>query len=407
MRSNVFESGKEEMVYLPVDKKGRPILLYRSALHTPNKIDPVRYTRYVIQQVRLPECRCLQPDNTFYRKRTHSIVSDAFYRKRRQRAMTACYLHGVSILGRRQTRALTCERHWQTERAIEQYGIGTAAESVVLVDRIGSGLKNQDPALLRVLIPVILNHYPYTVGAVYVAPTSSVFNVIWSVLKLLLTADAQKRFVLINKGTLAETLKETIPDDVLPQNLGGALDVGKWFVERRQLDEASEKLSQLEQLMISEEGEQDLDRLLVWGGKEATEEELLTIAAVRVNIADLSAEQKSALGPWIMQLRNEDILRFVRRDETAERTWAALQTTSKWRKENKIDDILNEDLSSLMPDKGEEFYYTGLDKQKRCSPADACPCALEAMWMAHGAGAGVDVDGTRGVCPGGHVDDTC
>jgi len=152
---------------------------------------------------------------------------------------------------------------------------------------------------------------------------------------------------------------------VLPQNLGGSLDVGKWFVERRQLDEASEKLSQLEELMSSEEGEQDPDRQLVWAGKEATEEELLTIAAVRVNIADLSAEQKSELGPWIMQLKNEDILRFVRRDETTERTWAALQATSRWRKENKIDDIMNEDLSSLMPDKGEEFYYTGLDNQKR------------------------------------------
>ncbi len=278
---------------------------------------------------------------------------------------------------------LTCESLWQTERAIEQYGIGTTAESVVLVDRIGSGLKNQDPALLRVLIPVILNHYPYTVGAVYVAPTSSVFNVIWSVLKLLLTADAQKRFVLINKGTLAETLKETIPDDVLPENLGGSLDVGKWFVERRELDEASEKLSQLDELMNMEEGEKNLDRQLVWAGKEATEEELLTIAAVRVNIADLSAEQKSELGPWIMQLRNEDILRFVRRDETSERTWAALQATSKWRKENKIDDILNEDLSSLMPDKGEEFYYTGLDNQKRCSPCQRMP-----------------------LCSGGHVDDT-
>jgi hypothetical protein len=314
LRSNVFEAGKEEMVYLPADKKGRPILLYRSALHTPNKIDPELYTRYVIQQ---------------------------------------------------------------TERAIEQYGIGTTAESIVLVDRIGSGLKNQDPALLRVLIPVILNHYPYSVGAVYVAPTSGVFNVIWSVLKLLLTPDAQKRFVLIDKKTLTATLKETIADDVLPGNLGGSLDVGKWFVERRELDDASEKLSQLEELMSSQTGEDDDNRKLVWAGKEATEEELLTIAAIRVNIADLSAEQKAKLGPWILQLRNEDILRFIRRDVTTERTWDALQATSTWRKENKIDDILNEDLSSLMPDKGEEFYYTGQDNQKRYRLAYACPCARE------------------------------
>ena len=72
----------------------------------------------------------------------------------------------------------------------------------MLVDRIGSGLKNQDPALLRVLIPVLLNHYPYMTGAVYIAPSSGVFNVIWAVLKRLLTEDARKRFILINKSEL-------------------------------------------------------------------------------------------------------------------------------------------------------------------------------------------------------------
>ena len=30
--------------------EGRPVLLYRSALHTPGRIDPQRFTRYVIQQ---------------------------------------------------------------------------------------------------------------------------------------------------------------------------------------------------------------------------------------------------------------------------------------------------------------------------------------------------------------------
>ena len=37
---NIFEEGKEEMIYLPPDKKGRPVLLYRSALHKPGAIDP-------------------------------------------------------------------------------------------------------------------------------------------------------------------------------------------------------------------------------------------------------------------------------------------------------------------------------------------------------------------------------
>jgi len=309
--SNVFEPGKEEMVYLPADKNGRPILLYRSALHIPGKIDPVMYTRYVTQQ---------------------------------------------------------------TERAVAQYGLGSTAESCVLVDRIGSGLKNQDPALLRVLIPVILNHYPYQVGRVYVAPTSGAFNVIWSVLKLLLDEDARNRFVLIDKNGLAETLKETIPDEVLPTNLGGDLDVTQWLIQRKDLDKASTQLSELELLMAGEATTADtgssiagatIPKFLSWAGVAATEEELLIIAAIRVEVAELTALQREQLGPWIVQLENEDILRFLRRDVTEQKTWASLQATSKWRKDEKIDDLVNEDLSELMPEGGEEFYYTGTDQQNR------------------------------------------
>ena len=226
------------------------------------------------------------------------------------------------------------------------YRVGTQVESTVVVDRIGSGLKNQDPALLRILIPVILNHYPYQVGCVYVAPTSGVFNIIWAVLKQLLPEDARQRFRLIDKKTLAETLKETIGADVLPDNLGGDLDVNAWLMQRKDLDKASAQLSELEELMCADEGQSSV-KSLSWGGKEATEEELLVIASVRVNIAELTAEQKTALGPWIRSLENEDILRFIRRDVTAERTWGALQATSKWRKENKIDDIAQEQMGDL------------------------------------------------------------
>ena len=318
---NIFEKGKDEMVYLPPDKKGRPILLYRSALHAPGAIDPNTYTRYVIQQ---------------------------------------------------------------TERAIAQYDIGRTTESIVVVDRIGSGLKNQDPALLRLLIPVILNHYPYQVGAVYVAPTSGVFNVIWAVLKQLLTEDARTRFILINKKGLTETLLETIAADVLPSNLGGVLDVGEWLAQRKDLDKAAAQLSELESFMTGEAEEEEgepgtpfgsvgssaVRKVLTWAGTEANEEELLTIASIRVNIAELTAAEKADLGPWISKLENEDILRFLRRDKTLQLTWESLQKTSRWRAEHKIDDILSETID-IMPEGGQEFYYTGLDKQQRpvrCPP---------------------------------------
>ena len=37
-------------------------------------------------------------------------------------------------------------------------------------------------------------------------------------------------------------------------------------------------------------------------GREASEEELLIIGGIRVNIAELSAEEKSELGPWLPQV---------------------------------------------------------------------------------------------------------
>jgi hypothetical protein len=47
-----------------------------------------------------------------------------------------------------------------------------------------------------------------------------------------------------------------------------------------------------------------------------------------------------------------------------------MQATSKWRKEQRIDDITSEtillpDGRPVMPENGEEFYFTGLDKLQR------------------------------------------
>ena len=47
--------------------------------------------------------------------------------------------------------------------------------------------------------------------------TSGIFNVIWGLLKLLLTEDAQKRFVLIDSKSLTATLKKTIAGWLLQQ----------------------------------------------------------------------------------------------------------------------------------------------------------------------------------------------
>lgn len=78
---------RAQIVYLAPDKTGRPILLYRAAEHWPGVQDPKEYTRYIL---------------------------------------------------------------YQTEKTRLRIGLGIDRQSCVLVDRVGSGRKNQDPALLQV-----------------------------------------------------------------------------------------------------------------------------------------------------------------------------------------------------------------------------------------------------------------
>jgi len=127
-----FEPGKEEIVYLAPDKLGRPILLYRSAFHWPGVQDPKEYTRYIL---------------------------------------------------------------YQTEKTRIRNGLGVDRQSCVIVERIGSGHKNQDPALLKVLLPTVLNHYPMYIGDVYIAPISTVFFIVWKLIQLILDEATKKRLL--------------------------------------------------------------------------------------------------------------------------------------------------------------------------------------------------------------------
>jgi len=297
--SHLFDEGMEEMLYLPPDMRGRPILLYRSSLHKPGKIDPVAFTRYVTRE---------------------------------------------------------------TERATKMYKLGRETESAVIVDRVGSGLKNQDLPLLRELLPVILNHYPYTVGAVYVAPVNAAFNIIWAVLRAFLDPAAQQRFQLMN-GDYTATLKEFVTPALLPSSLGGQLDVSAWLAESRAIQAADAMLVELEGQMQDESGEGG-GRSLSFAGKEATEKEIVNIGTIRLSIAGLSTEEKKPLGPWILNLDTVDILRFLR-SHPVEEAWECIKRTSQWRKEERIDDILTEDLSKLMEEGKEEFFYSGVDNQGR------------------------------------------
>jgi hypothetical protein len=142
-----FEPGQEEVLLLPPDRLGRPVVVYRSALHVPGKIDHDDYARRVVRVV---------------------------------------------------------------EAARRRYGLGTRTQACLVVDRVGSGLGNQDPGLLRVLVPLLRRHYPGLVGALYVAPVNPVFYVVWAIASLLLDAETRDSVRLLG-GDYAPALLEVRP----------------------------------------------------------------------------------------------------------------------------------------------------------------------------------------------------
>ncbi|EKX44628.1 hypothetical protein GUITHDRAFT_163507 [Guillardia theta CCMP2712] len=92
---------------------------------------------------------------------------------------------------------------------------------VILVDRVGSGLSNQDPTVLRELVPVIQNHYPQLIGRVFIAPVNKVLWIIWRIVSLILDEEIQQVIELVEGDDWQERLCMYIEPAALPLRLGG------------------------------------------------------------------------------------------------------------------------------------------------------------------------------------------
>ena len=133
-------------------------------------------------------------------------------------------LEGASLLilrpGRHSVGAIDSETWlsliaWQGERATTTWRAAEGkddAESpgrgavTLIVDRTGSGLRNQDPTLLRELLPALTRHFPYSLHRAYVAPVNIVFWAIWSVARVLLPTRVSERFTLLRGDDWQEQL---------------------------------------------------------------------------------------------------------------------------------------------------------------------------------------------------------
>ena len=129
---------------------------------------------------------------------------------------------GASRCSRRVIQAPHGERATSAwARAGDGGGAGRGAVSII-VDRTGSGLRNQDPVLLRYLLPPLVTNFPFALHRAYVAPVNVVFYSIWTVVRYLLPAPIRRRFRLLSGRDWRRQLAEEVGPRVaarLPPNL--------------------------------------------------------------------------------------------------------------------------------------------------------------------------------------------
>ena len=108
---------------------------------------------------------------------------------------------------------------WPSDNDTDKPGHGAVA---IVVDRTCSGVRNQDPRLLRFLLPPLIRHYPASLHRAYVGPVNYVFYGIWAVATLILPRRVAGRFMLLRGSDWKAQLREELGPEVsarLPDNL--------------------------------------------------------------------------------------------------------------------------------------------------------------------------------------------
>ena len=83
-------------------------------------------------------------------------------------------------------------------------------------------MRNQDPRLLRFLLPPLIRHYPASLHRAFVGPVNYVFYGIWAVATLLLPRRVAGRFMLLRGSDWKAQLRRELGPEVsarLPANL--------------------------------------------------------------------------------------------------------------------------------------------------------------------------------------------
>ncbi|KAG5183230.1 hypothetical protein JKP88DRAFT_346597 [Tribonema minus] len=125
-----FAEAKRELFWMGNDSEGLPTLCLRGVHHHPGVLDPSKFMRYLVYLV---------------------------------------------------------------EKGRREWGVGSHYQANMVVDRVDSGLHNQDPELLKVMLPIFRDNYPEIIHRAYIAPSNWVFMLIWAVARVLVDARQRAR----------------------------------------------------------------------------------------------------------------------------------------------------------------------------------------------------------------------
>ena len=125
---------------------------------------------------------------------------------------------------------------WPSDADTDKPGHGAVA---IIVDRTCSGVRNQDPRLLRFLLPPLIRHYPASLHRAYVGPVNYVFYGIWAVATLILPRRVAGRFMLLRGSDWKAQLQARARAGVsgaLPDNLRDTGDAAAAVVAKVDVD---------------------------------------------------------------------------------------------------------------------------------------------------------------------------
>lgn len=176
------------------DKSGNPVLVFRTSAHEPGAYSPQMFTRHIVHLLELG-------------RKEYGLGKDCQVRHQQQRAGGVSSCFNARKAGTGGCRNVVMWSHLCVWHQV-----------TLLVDRVGSGLRNQEPGLVGAVVSVLQEHYPEMLSVAHVAPVNWFLYLIWVVFRFVLDPNTAKR---VREGGRSQggssTTRQTAIQDAQPR----------------------------------------------------------------------------------------------------------------------------------------------------------------------------------------------